>query len=202
MKIEWMPDVATATDVALSEGRPVMIAYWRSESLGCRKMDRVTFQDDDVAAMLNRLFVCVRVNLQQETAETKDALAIAKPCCTPTFVHVDARRIEVRRTIGWLPPDEFIPELLLALGAHDMVRMRFDDAYNRFRSAVNDYPESAVAPEALFLAAAAAFQRDGRKMQSLELRLRELMAKYPESVWAKKANVLDMKGGRDDVTKS
>lgn len=147
--------------------------------------------------MLNRRFVSVRVNMREVTPASRQAFAIARPFWAPTFVFIDARQIELRRWTGWLPPVEFIHELLLALGAHDMLHRRFGDAYDRFREAVNDYPGAAAAPEGFFLAAAAAYQRDGRKLPSLELRLRELVSRYPDSVWARKADILDMKDASD-----
>ena len=74
-------------------------------------MDAVTYPDDRVASALDRAFVPFKINLLERHPDLKPACAGGRVMWGPTFIVADARGSEIRRWVGWLPPESFVAEL-------------------------------------------------------------------------------------------
>ena len=153
-------------------------------------MDAVTYPDARVASFLDENFNPIRTNIREPQPAMRDLLRAVKPPWAPTFVFLGPRNVELRRYSGWLAPTEFLAELNFVLGMHDMLRVRFEEAYAHFRAACDDSLRNGIAPEALFWAGAAAYKRGGKP--ALREIWDELVARFPESTWARRADVWDM----------
>jgi TolA-binding protein len=73
---------------------------------------------------------------------------------------------------------------------NDILHRRFDEAYARFRAACDSAPPGGIAPEALFWAGAARYKKEG--IHALRHEWEELRERFPESTWARRADVWDM----------
>jgi hypothetical protein len=153
-------------------------------------MDAVTYPDARVASFLDENFNSIRVNMREPQEAMRDLLRAVKPPWGPTFVFIGPRNVELRRYVGWLAPTEFIAELNVVLGMDDLVRRRFDEAYTHFRAACDDTLRNGIAPEALFWAGAARFKTGGKP--ALREVWDELVARFPESTYARRADIWDM----------
>ena len=153
-------------------------------------MDAVTYPDARVQQLINDKFSAIKLNLREPRPETRDLLRRVKPQWAPLFLFLDPRGTELRRYIGWLAPDEFLAELTFVLGMQDLVRARIESALQNFRAAADQYPDASVAAEAMFFAGAAAYKLGG--LDALRPAWDELVRRYPESTWARRANVWDM----------
>lgn len=154
------------------------------------KMDAVTYPDARVASLLNNNFNNIRTNIREPQPSVKDLLRAVKPPWAPTFVFIGPRNVELRRYAGWLAPDEFIAELNFVLGVDDLLRRRFEQATAHFRAACDDNLRNGIAPEALFWVGVAAYKTGGKP--ALRAAWDELVARFPESTWARRADVWDM----------
>ncbi|WP_243688543.1 hypothetical protein [Geotalea toluenoxydans] len=67
---------------------------------------------------------------------------------TPTIVVLDLYGKEHQRTIGFLPPEELVPSLLLGLGKADFDNGDYNDAILRFNEVLSSHRNSGAAPEA------------------------------------------------------
>jgi hypothetical protein len=153
-------------------------------------MDAATYPDARVVSFLDENFNSIRVNMTEPQDAMRNLLRAVKPPWGPTFVFIGVRNVELRRYVGWLAPNEFIAELNVVLGMNDLIRRRFDDAYARFRAASVDEFRNGVAPEALFWAGAAKYKTGGKP--ALREVWDELVARFPESTYARRTNVWDM----------
>jgi hypothetical protein len=153
-------------------------------------MDTVTYPDARVAGEINAYFVPAHFNTVDPAPDKVKHLAREfRQVWTPTFVFLDPHRIEVRRTVGYLPPDEFIPELGMARGAAAIVHAEYPQAFDLFRSVATQWPHAAVAPEALYWAGVSAYRRDG-KADGLRQQWNELHERYPNSTWWTRASFI------------
>lgn len=156
-------------------------------------MDTVTYPDPRVAELVNANFAPVKINIREpQQGGVRELLRTVKPVWAPLFVFLDPARVELRRYVGWLAPDEFLAELTFVLGMQDILRQRIDEAFTRFRAAADEWPESSVAAEALFWAGTAAYKKGRGDLVALRAVWDELVARYPASTWARRANVWDM----------
>jgi TolA-binding protein len=95
---------------------------------------------------------------------------------------------ELRRVEGFLPADELLGQMKLALAYQAVGRKQWDDAASWFASVVRDHPDSEAAPEAQYWEGAARYSgtHDARHLQDTARRFKD---KYANSGWAKRASV-------------
>jgi hypothetical protein len=151
-------------------------------------MGTVTYPDAQVAEFVSERFVALKFNVKERHLDFKEALGRGKVLWAPLLVFLDGRGTELRRYVGFLPPDEFLAELRLVLGQAEMVHANFEEALRWFESAAEDYPRSSAAPEALFWGAAAGYRLKG--LAEVVRRWDDLRARYPETTWARRADVV------------
>ena len=63
--VDWYPWGREALDRARAEERPIFVSIGYSACHWCHVMERESFSDPDTAALLNRLFVCVKVDREE-----------------------------------------------------------------------------------------------------------------------------------------
>lgn len=143
-------------------------------------MDAVTYPSAEVINFVVEKFVPLRVPFDSELAEKFNIT------WTPTIIVLDFYGREHYRSVGFLPPEEFIPALLLGMAKLDFDANEQNDAVLHLDSLVNRYPKSMAAPEAVYLRGVSRYKgsHDGGALKEAYEKLR---AEYPESEWAKRA---------------
>ena len=107
---------------------------------------------------------------------------------TPTLIIADSNGTERYRFEGYLPVEEFLPQLEFGLGKVAFANEKWDEAERRFRTIVERYPNSDVAPEALYWAGVAKYKGTG-DAAALNDTAKAFKSKYADTAWAKKASV-------------
>ncbi|HBA53852.1 tetratricopeptide repeat protein [Syntrophorhabdus aromaticivorans] len=144
-------------------------------------MDAVTYPKTAVIEFLNQSVIPVRVPFDSEPLATEFNLK-----WTPMLVVLDWNGKEHSRTVGFLPPEELIPSLLLGIAKIYFDHDRFTDAITNLDKILSDYPTSGAAPEAVFLKGVNGY-KGTHNTQALKLAYEKLQADYPSSEWAKRA---------------
>lgn len=151
-------------------------------------MGAVTYPNPEVAAFVSEHFVPIKFNAKEPHPDFKEALGRGKFLWAPLLIFLDGRGSELRRYVGFLPPEDFLAELRLVLGLSAMTHSNLDEALTWFDGAAERYPQAGVAPEALFWGAAAGYRLHGLK--EVVRRWDDLRARYPESPWARRVDVV------------
>lgn len=132
--------------------------------------------------------VCVKLNI----AENAEDAARMNVTWTPTLLIVDANeRVHYRLEGAFLPPDEFLPEIEVALAKAYFNAGKYDEAIRRFESVNREHPMSMAAPEALYWRGVA-FYRKGNKDEFLNS-WTKLYRHYTDSPRAASVAFLDIK---------
>jgi thioredoxin-related protein len=105
---------------------------------------------------------------------------------TPTVITLDAEGKEHHRTIGFLPPEEFIPSLMLGIAKSYFDREKFDEALSMLDKVLKEYPRSDSAPEAAYLQGVSKY-KSTHDAKFLKACYEKLQAEYPSSEWTKRA---------------
>ena len=107
---------------------------------------------------------------------------------TPTILILDSDGTERLRVEGYLPRDEFRAHLEMGLARVAFMRKQWDEAERRYAQVVERYPDSKVAPEAVYWRGVSRYKRtnDHTVLGEVPGQLDET---YPDSVWALKASV-------------
>ena len=107
-------------------------------------MDADTYPNSQTVSVVHEHLIAMRINVS-----TDGALAGQfRIQYTPTIVLIDGADKEHYRSIGFLPPEEFIPSMLYGIGKFRFQIGQFDKADALMDKLLNQYPSCQVAGEA------------------------------------------------------
>lgn len=144
-------------------------------------MGAVTYKDQRVIDFVNTHLIPLQVPHNSQPLAT-----IFKVSWTPTLVILDAEGVEHHRNVGFLPPEEFIPFLMLGQAKFHLNQQRYDAALLVLEQLLQDFPHSSLAPEAFFHRGVCRF-RVSNDRQHLKEVYEFLKANYPQSEWFKRS---------------
>jgi TolA-binding protein len=100
----------------------------------------------------------------------------------------DPKGVERYRFEGYLPADEFLPQVEFGLAKSSFATGDYALAESVFRKIVNEHPNSDVAPESQYWAGVAKYKASGDPKALGETEA-AFQTRYGDSVWAKKASI-------------
>jgi len=155
--------------------------------LGCEKMAAVTFPDPTVGSLIKAHFVPVEVDIMTSGKLAHKYHAV----WTPNFRVIDIQGSALYRSVGWLPPSEFAPFLLMGLGHYHFDRKRYTQAAEVFALLPDRYPRSGYLPECYFYLAVSRYMDSGDH-DRLDAAWDDLYTRYPDSLWALRTRITAM----------
>jgi hypothetical protein len=190
--VQWFDNdsIAEAQATAKDLRRPLLIDFWSPTCMGCAKLVARTYTDPSVRELLASTFVCVKYNTKKPNADFLRLNGSFAHVWHPDVVVADARLKEARRIIGFLPPLELIAQLRVGVALLELYHANFGAALSQLAKVIDD-DDTGPRPEALYWAGVAAY-RQGGGLAALRPRWEELMARYPRSDWALRADCLDV----------
>jgi len=106
---------------------------------------------------------------------------------TPTLIVLDTDGKEHNRAIGFLPPEELIPMLMVGIGKCYFDNQQFDKAISTLEKLLAQYPKSDAAPEAVYLLGVARY-KSTHDPKPLKQAYEQLASQYAASEWTKRAS--------------
>jgi tetratricopeptide (TPR) repeat protein len=149
-------------------------------------MDAVTYPHPTVIEFFDKHLAPVRVLITSQPLPQQ-----FKVQWTPTLVLLDAEGDEHHRTVGFLPPEELIPSLMLGIAKSHFDRGEYSLAAKFLEQLLAEYPKSAAAPEATYYLGVSRY-KDTHDPGMLKQAAEALQANYPESEWAKRGSVYQL----------
>jgi hypothetical protein len=107
---------------------------------------------------------------------------------TPTVLVMDSEGVERLRIEGYLPKEEFRAQLEMGLARVAFMHKRWADAERMFAEVLERYPETKVAPEAVYWKGVSHYKRTNDHTVLGQV-ADDFKQKYQDSVWAQKASV-------------
>lgn len=194
--VTWLDNrmVESAIGEARDSGKPLLVDFWSPTCKGCAKLIKTTYADPGVQRYLREHFVLVKYNTTQPNEWFKRLNGSFGHFWHPNIVVLDHLLIELRRSIGYLPPAAFMAELEVGRGMHALYHRRAPHALEILRCVADAQPSSHVAAEALYWAGVAAYRVSGG-LPELAQYWERIPGRYPESDWAHRADCLDIEFG-------
>jgi hypothetical protein len=145
-------------------------------------MDAVAYIDPNVISFINENLIPLRLEAADPILGPRYRVK-----WTPTLMILDKEGGEQYRTLGFYPPEELIPSLLLGMGKARFNQPDRPAACNCFERIIADFPKSSLAPEAVYLMGVARYieSHDAGNLIGIVDRL---AAEYPESRWLTRAD--------------
>jgi hypothetical protein len=144
-------------------------------------MDAVTYPTQDVIEHIERHVIPVRIPFDDPLARE----FVVK--WTPNLLFVDAERALHHRVIGFLPPEELIPAILLGAGKTFFDRGDLDRALGMLNEVVETHATKHAAPEAVYFAGVSQYKKT-HSGEPLKKAYEKLKAAYAETEWVKRAS--------------
>ena len=154
-------------------------------------MDAVTYPDENVAAAIARDFAPYKISMLERHPDFKEACAGGRVMWGPTFVIADSRGREVRRWVGWLPPNAFVAELAFCRALSHYNNGKFAEAVAGFDTIVERDTGTAIHPEALYWQGVAGFMAGPKDWAVLRRSWNRLAEEYPDNRFGTHATVIE-----------
>lgn len=144
-------------------------------------MDAVTYPKKEVIEFLNTTVIPVHIPSDAKTLADDFNLK-----WTPMLVVLDWNGKEHQRTIGFLPPEEFIPAILLGIAKIHFDHDQFYQSMAILDTILSNHGGSSAAPEAVYLKGVCGY-KSTHNPSALKQAYEKLQATYPASEWTKRA---------------
>jgi len=135
-----------------------------------------------VSSFINENFVPLEAHIKEHAAYFHRFAAV----WTPTVLVLDSGGKERFRIEGYLSREEFRAHLEMGLARVAFMDKKWAEAERRYAEVLERYPDSKIAPEALYWKGVSHYKatNDHTVLGELPGQFKE---KYPDSVWALKA---------------
>jgi hypothetical protein len=144
-------------------------------------MDAVTYPDPKVIDFVNNNVVALRV-----PADSQPLAGQFNVKWTPVLAVLDQNGVGHRQTLGFFPPEEFIPSLMLGIAKVHFDYDQLEKALEMLHKLQADYPASAAVPQAVFLEGVSRYKHS-HEPKTLKDAYEQLKSDFPSSEWTRRA---------------
>lgn len=148
----------------------------------------MTYPEPGVVKTVNDSYIALQINTKE--AEAKPLVERFRQVWTPDLRILDADGFEFYRWNGYLPPFEFLPQMLAAEAQAYLRQKRVKKAAELYDKIIERFPTSRIAPEAAYYAAVANY-RASENPKELEKGWKKLRNLYPMSDWRLKQTMIE-----------
>lgn len=145
----------------------------------------MTYPDAAVVNYITKNFIPLQINVQTGS----EIAGKYRAFWTPTILVLDTNGTEYYRFNGFLPPDEFIPQLEFGLGMMALEKQDYKTASAQLKSVVEKYPKSNIAPKAQYWFGVSEYKA-AHNVEALLNAWKKLRKEYPNSIWALKVSYI------------
>jgi len=183
--IQWKDSPLEVSPQARRDGKLVLLFFADPECAGCKAM-QATLTHPRVMEYIEQHFTPVRMNVRDDVSLFERYNFF----WTPTFIIQDSEAHESRRIEGFLPPGSFVAELALARLKDALNRHRFEQAVELASDVRRNLEGDTLREAEGFYWSGAAEYKASKNVQPLQEWWTRLMERFPESDWAKRAQMI------------
>lgn len=180
-------------DLAFQDARqkklPVLIDYWAPGCKGCKKMDLTTYQDNNTVEYIQEHFVFAKYNITNRVGKKVPSSAVLWTPCLIVFANDGS---EVRKISGYLNDAQFEGEMEIGRALALLRKAQSQAALDLLERFIVSETCEGLKPEAMYWAGVASYFLNKRNSESLIPFWQKLIKIYPTSLWATKADCLDV----------
>ena len=145
-QIQWETSLTTVKARAKKEKKLILMDFYNNLWIGCQQLAAVTYPDPNVCFSVENNFIPLQIDFNKNKALVK-RYAVK---WTPTVIILDSDGDEHHRFVGYLPPEDFIGQIILGKGKVEFDLDRFEQAMQCFQEILVRYSKADAAPEAQY----------------------------------------------------
>ncbi|TAL17594.1 hypothetical protein EPN96_04550 [bacterium] len=145
-------------------------------------MDAVAYPDPSVADFIEKNLIPLRLMSDDRVYAVRFRIK-----WTPSLLVLDSDGVEHYRTLGFYPPADLIPSLMLGIAKTWFNKPDRPASIAVLDQIVSQHPRNSLAPEAVYLAGVARYI-ETHHLTHLTGIYDKLTADYPESVWVTRSS--------------
>lgn len=147
-------------------------------------MGAVTYPNPDVAKFVDLNFIPVQIETSDKNKALMEKYGVT---WTPSLFVLDAEGKVYYRVVGFVPPEEFVPTFMVGKARWYFDTGQLAEARATLEEMLSRCPHPHAAAEAIFFLAVTKYKLT-HDPKPLRAAYDELMAKYPQSEWARRAD--------------
>ncbi len=180
MNIDWITDFEIAKQVSIKERKPILLQFEREKCSGCRKLDALTYTDENVIKELSEWFVPLKLQILEDHKIRSHFSAV----WTPSFYVTDRNQKIYYKTEGYYNSEDFRMILRLALAGYLLPRGKYKETIELMKKGLELFPENLLAPKLMLTKGEAGYLMTWDN-KTFRASLKELTDKYPDSLEAR-----------------
>ncbi len=107
VNLKWYTDINPALQEAQKTNKQVFIDFYADWCPYCKELDKNTFPDPKVSAILAQKYVLVKINTDQNPALASQYQVYG----LPTMVILNSNGQEIKRITGYVTPEQMLNQL-------------------------------------------------------------------------------------------
>lgn len=179
--IQWNRNFSITEDAAITENKAILLDFYNPDSVVCRQMERDTYSRPKVMDFITEHMEPFRVNYPEEPYFQDYHVD-----WMPTQVFLDKYGRENHRSVGYLGPEEFMANGLIALGKIYSSNGNYAAAQFHFDQLLKKFPRSNLVEETFYYLGINRY-RQTKNPEELKKTAELLKKEYPEGGWTRKA---------------
>lgn len=182
--IAWETEIEAAFALAKSEEKDVFVCWYQDGCPLTTLMNTDTYPNEKVAEVLSQNVIPLKMPVT-EGWEQPNAVPFQVQMIT-TLLIMDKDKRVYQRMIGYMPPEELVPWILLGLGKAQFYTGRFEQAISNLDKLLTENPPDLPwVVEGMYLRGIALFRLHG-ETDELKATLKQLHTTYGDMNWCTK----------------
>ncbi len=147
-------------------------------------MGAVTYPNQEVAKFVDLHFIPVQIETSDQNRALMQQYGVS---WTPSIFVLDADGKVHYSTVGFIPPEEFVPTFMVGKARWYFDTGLYAEARAHLEEMLTRCPHPNAAAEAIYFLGVTKFKMD-HDPKPLKAAYEELTSKYPQSEWARRAD--------------
>ncbi len=147
-------------------------------------MGAVTYPDQEVAKFVDLHFIPVQIETSEKNKALMEKYGVT---WTPSIFVLDADGKVHYSTVGFIPPEEFVPTFMVGKARWFFDTGQYAEARAYLEEMLTRCPHPNAAAEAIYFLGVTRFKMD-HDPKPLKAAYEELKDKYPQSEWTRRAD--------------
>jgi thioredoxin-related protein len=179
VNINFFNDFESAKQASIKERKPILLQFEREKCSGCKKLDRLTYPNQEVTEELTKWFIPLKLQILEDHKIRSHFSAV----WTPSFYLTDRNMKIYYKADGYFNAEDFRLHMRIALSQYLLSRGKYQDVIDLMNNGLQLFPDTPTTSRLLFIRGQAEylFNRNNKVFRATMIELSERFPNSPET---------------------